>query len=101
MESIIAWIIGAAIVYGIFKIVQWAIAQQSSSRINIRGLSPNSDHHQTRPNRQLERDLTRMMGGNRKEAERLVNYMRRQHPGQPEDWYWDKAIYDLKRDRRS
>lgn len=32
-------------------------------------------------------------------AERLVSSARKRHPGQTEDWYWEKSIYDLERDR--
>lgn len=33
-------------------------------------------------------------------AERLVNGYQRKHPGKPDRWYIEKAIYDLQRDRR-
>lgn len=33
-------------------------------------------------------------------AERLVSSARRSNPGRSEQWYWEKVIYDLNRDRR-
>lgn len=33
-------------------------------------------------------------------AERLVSSYQRKHPGHPDRWYIEKAVYDLKRDRR-
>ncbi|MBD0335635.1 MAG: hypothetical protein ICV62_09110 [Cyanobacteria bacterium Co-bin13] len=45
--------------------------------------------------------LLRLVGGNRGTAERLLSQVRQRYPGKPEQWYWEKAIYDIQRDRRS
>ncbi len=37
--------------------------------------------------------------GDRAAAERLYAHVKRNHPGQPERWIWDKVIFDLERDR--
>ncbi|GAX38630.1 hypothetical protein [Nodularia sp. NIES-3585] len=34
-------------------------------------------------------------------AERLINYLKRKHPGQTDRWYIEKAIHDFDRDNRS
>lgn len=49
---------------------------------------------------QLENRLISMLDGDRAAAERLVNQVRQNYPWMPEQWYWDKAIEDLERDRR-
>ena len=49
---------------------------------------------------ELQNQLYSMLGGDRERAERLVNQAKNKHPGMSEDWYWDKAIADLERDRR-
>ncbi|AGF51293.1 slr0881 [Synechocystis sp. PCC 6803] len=46
----------------------------------------------------LRRDLIRI-AGNAQVAERLVTNLRAKHPDRPEHWYWEKAIFDLERDR--
>ncbi|MBE9174687.1 hypothetical protein IQ225_04050 [Synechocystis salina LEGE 06155] len=46
----------------------------------------------------LRRDLIRI-AGNAQVAERLVSNLRAKHPDRPESWYWEKAIFDLERDR--
>lgn len=33
-------------------------------------------------------------------ASRLINHAKKSHPGHPEQWYWDKVVYELERDRR-
>lgn len=47
----------------------------------------------------IQRKMLRLVGDDRKIAAGLVDRLRERHPGMPEDWYWEKAIYDLERDR--
>ncbi|MEL6579841.1 MAG: tetratricopeptide repeat protein [Cyanobacteria bacterium J06621_12] len=37
--------------------------------------------------------------GNWRIAQSLVERLMERHPGEPETWYWEKAIYDIERDR--
>lgn len=62
---------------------------------------PKPSERRGRPSRKHQAELLRLMGGDRAGAERLLELERRKNPGQDEDWYWDKVIYDLKRDRRA
>ena len=48
--------------------------------------------------RHLQNELIRI-AGNSCVAERLVDSLRDKYPGKPEKWYWEKAIFDLERDR--
>ncbi len=47
----------------------------------------------------LERKLLKLLGGKHKIADRLINQSRIKYPDKPADWHWEKAIYDLERDR--
>ncbi|MEM1253956.1 MAG: tetratricopeptide repeat protein [Cyanobacteria bacterium P01_H01_bin.21] len=51
------------------------------------------------PSRAVQKKLLRLVGDDRKIAAGLVKRLKLKHPGKPEDWYWEKAIYDLDRDR--
>ena len=51
------------------------------------------------PSRAVQKKLLRLVGDDRKIAVGLVKRLKMKHPGRPEDWYWEKAIYDLERDR--
>lgn len=51
------------------------------------------------PSRAVQRKLLRLVGDDRKIAAGLVKRLKLKHPGRSEDWYWEKAIYDLERDR--
>ena len=48
---------------------------------------------------QLQEKLLLLTNGDRGTATRLVEHTRRSNPRQPETWLWEKAIYDLERDR--
>jgi hypothetical protein len=51
-------------------------------------------------NRDLETRLLSLLQNDSSTAYRLVKHARNSHPGRPENWYWEKAISDLERDRR-
>lgn len=51
-------------------------------------------------NRDLQNQLYRMLNGDQEEADRLVNRAKRKYPRMLEDWYWEKVIADLERDRQ-
>ncbi len=48
---------------------------------------------------QLERKLLKLLGGNQSTANRLIQQSQLRHPDKSADWHWEKAIYDLERDR--
>ncbi|MBF2003426.1 MAG: hypothetical protein IGS50_16060 [Synechococcales cyanobacterium C42_A2020_086] len=48
----------------------------------------------------LRSRLLRELRGDRGAAERLLSHARLSYPGQSEQWYYEKVIYDLERDRR-
>jgi hypothetical protein len=50
--------------------------------------------------RKTRKQLTAMVGGDQRTVERLLKNLRLKHPGESETWYWEKAIFDLERDRR-
>lgn len=51
------------------------------------------------PRAELRQKLFTLVHGNWSLAERLLESARRNNPGRSEDWYWEKVIYDLERDR--
>ncbi|HEY9761556.1 MAG TPA: hypothetical protein V6D07_03465 [Trichocoleus sp.] len=67
----------------------------------LRGASPLSVNLGKSVYGPTRRQLLRMVGGNRATAERLLSRVRQRYPGRPEQWYWEKAIYDIQRDRRA
>ena len=47
-----------------------------------------------------ENKLLTLLHNDRGAAERLVGRAMSLHPGKPENWYWEKVIWDLERDRQ-
>jgi hypothetical protein len=50
-------------------------------------------------NRALQGDLLILLKGDVATAKRLLLQQRRRNPGQADNWYLEKVIYDLERDR--
>ena len=53
-----------------------------------------------RSNSKLERKSLVMLHGNRSTAARLISGAKQSHPNKPKDWYLEKVIGNLERDRR-
>ncbi|PZO52929.1 MAG: hypothetical protein DCF15_13110 [Phormidesmis priestleyi] len=51
--------------------------------------------------RGTRKQLLSLVGGNKAVAQRLVSDVSARNPGRPEQWCWEKAIYDIERDRRA
>lgn len=69
----------------------------SSSR-----LSPKSEENTIRldrASRKLQKKLMRLLHDDRDTANRLVSQVKMKNPNRSIDWYVDKVIYDLERDR--
>lgn len=67
---------------------------QAAAGIMPRMWGSGSSHH-------LHNQLLRLLRGDRKAANRLLEHVRELHPGRSERWYYEKVIYDLQRDRRA
>lgn len=76
------------------------IQQQQAGR----GLMPWSEIHElsggNKPSAKLQYQLYAMIKGDWQVAKGLLNQVKTNHPEQTEDWYWQKVIQDLERDRQ-
>ncbi|MEH2031334.1 MAG: hypothetical protein V7K67_16995 [Nostoc sp.] len=60
-----------------------------------------SHSYRTDPkNRALQADLLALLKNDVPTAKRLLGYQRRLNPGKSDNWYLEKVICDLERDRR-
>jgi hypothetical protein len=48
----------------------------------------------------LQPKLLNLLNGDRNGAERLLRHAKQMNPGMSENWYFEKVIYDIERDRR-
>ena len=103
----------ALLIYGLFLLIKKQRKQPSSSSRNvppeplelpveapfIRRRRTKSQLSQSSVDSELQRRLIHGLAGDAAAAERLVNRIRQNHPGMPENWYWQRAIEDVERDR--
>ncbi|PZO40979.1 MAG: hypothetical protein DCF21_15105 [Leptolyngbya sp.] len=86
----------------IVALVVWLNRRQGQGKKGYRLNTPEPTTAPTRPVRsRTERELLRLVGGNRAVAERLVEQVQLRNPHHSEQWCWEKAIYDIQRDRHS
>ncbi|MGB3639786.1 MAG: hypothetical protein WBA39_19750 [Rivularia sp. (in: cyanobacteria)] len=76
----------------------------SFNRQNNRTLSPQSgnlshDISIEQANPRLRKELLRLVGGDSRTANRLINGIKQSHPEKSINWTVEKVIYDLERDR--
>jgi len=83
----------------LFGLAGWAIAQLV--RWLMTGKRPRSLPQTAGSSKKpaLERRLVRLLNGDRAAAHRLVESVQQRYPDRPTAWCWEKAIFDLERDR--
>ncbi len=98
-----------ALVLAILLLVGLIILLRVVRPLLFRGSRPRQQNRFTSPGQanqflekvphHLKQRLTNM-AGNANVAQRLVQSLQVKYPGKPAAWYWEKAIFDLERDRR-
>jgi tetratricopeptide (TPR) repeat protein len=74
--------------------------QATQTNFNDRFFNPELEIKlSSQPSSELQNRLLRLVGGYWDVAERLINLAKQKNPGMPEDWYWEKVIEDIERDR--
>jgi hypothetical protein len=102
MELSLLIVIALAVV--VFFLIRRYPTPGSARASRVRTSTSRTTDTRTADNRvrgQTQRQLVRLVGGNRNVAERLVDQVRVRYPNHNEQWCWEKAIYDIQRDRRS
>ena len=74
-------------------------AIESLAHPNLRARPVRPPASAAKPSWRVQQNLLRLVSGDRSLVSRLVAQLKLKHPGQLEDWYWEKALYDLERDR--
>jgi hypothetical protein len=100
MEYIILGLLIAIVGLVFFLYRKNQSSSKKSSRL-YRTTSRTKTHSGKSVPRKTRKQLTAMVGGDQRTVERLLKNLRLKHPGESETWYWEKAIFDLERDRRS
>lgn len=85
----------------ILAVVSWLTGYQLPIYRRAKGGTHTSIQRSRGVSRSTRKQLLGLVGGNAAVAQRLVNDVSDRNPGRPEQWCWEKAIYDIERDRRA
>jgi hypothetical protein len=92
-------IAAAIVIWGCWWGIQKWQRHKLSRRLNLRlGISKNVPTiGKVAP--QTRQKLLKLLGNNQATVDRLIGNAKLRNPGEPEQWYWEKVLYDLERDR--
>lgn len=85
----------------ILAVVSWLTGYRLPIQRRTTGSNSGSIQRDHGVARGTRRQLLGLVGGNAAVAQRLVSDVRVRNPGRTEQWCWEKAIYDIERDRRA
>ncbi|MGB7088294.1 MAG: hypothetical protein WBD47_22250 [Phormidesmis sp.] len=85
----------------ILAIVSWLTGYRLPINRRVRGGAHTSLQRDRGVARSTRKQLLGLVGGNSTVAQRLVRDVSSRNPGRSEQWCWEKAIYDIERDRRA
>lgn len=85
------------VIFGtLYYVLFWEFRRQQPSPQR----QPKPQTEERKPDVNLKNRLMSLLAGDAATAERLIEQARQDFPGMPENWYWERAIADLERDRR-
>lgn len=85
----------------ILALVKWLTGYQLPIRLPAKSSEHTSDPRSRGVSRGTRKQLLGLVGGKASVAQRLVSDVSVRNPGRSEQWCWEKAIYDIERDRRA
>ncbi|MEL6777377.1 MAG: hypothetical protein AAFO06_08985 [Cyanobacteria bacterium J06597_16] len=85
----------------ILALVNWLTGYRLPINLPPKKLGNANDSRSRGVSRSTRRQLLRLVGGNASVAQRLVSDVSTRNPDRNEQWCWEKAIYDIERDRRA
>lgn len=85
----------------ILALVNWLTGYRLPIRLPAKGGGHTSNLRSRGVSRGTRKQLLGLVGGKASVAQRLVSDVSVRNPGRSEQWCWEKAIYDIERDRRA
>lgn len=96
--SFLSVLIAIALLLAVYS---WVTGRRLPIYRKARGGQHTSIQRERGVERSTRRQLLGLVGGNATVAQRLVSDVQTRNPGRTEQWCWEKAIYDIERDRRA
>jgi len=85
----------------LLALTSWLTGYRLPIYRQVKGGSHTSIQRSRGVSRSTRKQLLGLVGGNAAVAQRLVSDVSDRNPGRTEQWCWEKAIYDIERDRRA
>ncbi len=83
------------VIFGtLYYVLFWEFRRQQSQSL------PHGTTTSLQADDRLRSRLIDILGGDTAAAERLVDQAKQDYPGMPENWYWERALAELERDRQ-
>lgn len=80
----------------------WSLNPQAKNLFHkIENLFKKKTNHPDRVSPETYQRAIELIGKDRQRIQRLLDGVRFKNPSRSEQWYWEKIIYDIERDRRS
>ena len=94
--------INRLITFVILMTFGWSLNPQAKNRfLKIGKLFKKKANRPNRVHPETYQRVTELIGKDIQRIERLLDGVRFNHPSRSEQWYWEKIIHDIERDRRS
>jgi tetratricopeptide (TPR) repeat protein len=86
------------------KVLRTESEKRSSEKVDLEQTAPTLDNlvnynanasNYDRVDLDLQAKLLQLVGGNEAIAQRLINIAKQNYPDMPEQWYWQKVIFDI------
>ncbi|MEL7224196.1 MAG: hypothetical protein AAF810_04745 [Cyanobacteria bacterium P01_D01_bin.36] len=85
----------------LLAVTSWLTGYRLPIYRRVKGGTHTSIQRSRGVSRGTRKQLLGLVGGNAAVAQRLVSDVSDRNPGRTEQWCWEKAIYDIERDRRA
>jgi hypothetical protein len=92
-------IAGAIAIWGLWWGIKKWQRHKFRRRLSLSAGTPNSVPTIGKVAPKTRQKLLKLLGNNQATADRLIGHAKLRNPGEPEQWYWEKVLYDLERDR--
>jgi Zn-dependent protease len=92
--------INRLITFAILMTFGWSLNPQANPLQKIESLFNQKADRPDRVRPETRQQAIEIIGTDRQRIERLLDGVRLKHPRRSEQWYWEKIIHDIERDRR-
>ncbi len=92
MSVVLLFVLGAIALMLLYSSVEKTSSKSRPHGMSVNRIKPNQ------VNPRIKRRTIALLRNDLGAVERLLKHARQKYPGNSEQWYWEKILYDLERD---